>query len=178
MSEKDKEGDEVGTTGHEWDGIQELNNPLPRWWLIVFYVSIVWAVGYWIFMPAWPGISDYTKGLRGHSDRENVAADILVLEESRAIFAKQLSGLSLQKIENNPELLAFALEAGRSAFGDNCATCHGSGAAGSVGYPNLNDDDWLWGGSLVAGPFCCGDHVTVAIQASPACNSSHSASTV
>src|SRR6516225_3033664 len=89
----------TSTTGHQWDGIRELDTPLPRWWLITFYLTIVWAIGYWVLYPAWP-------------------------------------------------LLALARARGKTVFGDNCAPCHGSGAAGAKGYPNLNDDDWLWGGTL------------------------------
>ncbi len=139
----------VETTGHEWDGIKELNNPLPRWWLIVFYISVIWAVGYWVLMPAWPGISGYTKGLRDHSERANVAADIAALDEARAEATQRLiNAPSMQAIENDPGLQQFALAAGRSLFGDNCATCHGSGGQGFPGYPNLNDDAWIWGGAL------------------------------
>jgi cytochrome c oxidase cbb3-type subunit 3 len=138
----------VETTGHEWDGIKELNNPLPRWWLIVFYACCAWAVGYWILMPAWPGITGYTKGIRGESDRVQVAKQIAVLDAQRATYEKQLLGSSLEQIQANPKLLNFAIEAGHSAFENNCAPCHGTGAQGSKGYPNLNDDDWLWGGTL------------------------------
>lgn len=139
----------VNTTGHEWDGIKELNNPLPRWWLIIFYFSIFTAFVYWIFMPSWPGISGYLHGTRHHSERKNVAEQMVHLEQMRAENAqKLLSAVSLSEIENDPELLQFAMAAGKSAFGDNCAMCHGMGGRGFKGYPNLNDDVWLWGGTL------------------------------
>lgn len=138
----------VETTGHEWDGIRELDNPLPRWWLWVFYASIVWAIAYWVFMPAWPGITSYTKGLREHSDRKNVTAQLDALAEQRRLQTARLGSATLAEIEADPELQAFAMAAGGSTFGDNCATCHGSGGAGAKGYPNLRDDVWLWGGSL------------------------------
>lgn len=138
----------VETTGHEWDGIKELNNPLPRWWVIIFYATIVWAAAYWVFMPAWPGLAGFTKGLRGHSDRTNLERDVADLQAVRAGLGKQLAGASLAEIEANPALHSFAMSAGKSAFANNCATCHGTGAQGAVGYPNLNDDDWLWGGTL------------------------------
>ncbi len=139
----------VETTGHEWDGIKELNNPLPRWWLIVFYICVIWAVGYWVMMPAWPGITGYTKGLRNHSERQNVAAQITQLEEARAEATQQLvAAPSMEAIESDPALNQFALAAGASLFGDNCATCHGAGGQGFKGYPNLNDDAWIWGGAL------------------------------
>lgn len=152
MAEKEiDEHSGVETTGHAWDGIKELNNPLPRWWLIVFYASVVFSIVYWVFMPAWPGITGYTKGLREHSERENVAAAVLALETARADRMNQLlSAQTLQQIENDPELHEFARAAGQSLFGDNCATCHGAGGQGFRGYPNLNDDDWIWGGSLDA----------------------------
>ncbi|WP_425106758.1 cytochrome-c oxidase, cbb3-type subunit III [Ancylobacter sp.] len=138
----------VSTTGHEWDGIRELNNPLPRWWLWTFYACIVWAVVYWIAYPAWPLVSGYTSGVLGWKSREAVQVQLADLRAQRGAFAEKLEAASLEQIEANPELLAFARAQGRAAFGDNCAPCHGSGAAGSKGYPNLNDDDWMWGGSL------------------------------
>lgn len=139
----------VETTGHEWDGIKELNNPLPRWWLIVFYACVVWSVGYWIVMPAWPLVSSYTTGVINHSDRANVKQAMANLASDRSEFVTRLtSAESLDVIEQDADLQQFALAAGRSAFGDNCATCHGSGGQGAIGYPNLNDDVWLWGGKL------------------------------
>lgn len=141
------------TTGHEWDGIKELDTPLPRWWLWVFYASVAWSVVYMIFMPAWPalpglaGETDHTRGLRDHSERANVAQAMEELQASRAGGYAALEGASIQEIENDPDLLGFVRAAGEAAFGDNCATCHGSGAQGAPGYPNLNDDVWLWGGT-------------------------------
>lgn len=136
------------TTGHEWDGIKELNTPLPRWWLWVFYATIIWSVFYWVLMPAWPTLSGYTPGLLEHSQRADVAKAVDALRDARSDKAQALAAASLPEIVNDPDLLAFAMAAGRSAFGDNCATCHGSGAQGAVGYPNLNDDAWIWGGRL------------------------------
>jgi len=139
----------VETTGHEWDGIKELNNPLPRWWLIVFYATVIWSLVYWVLMPAWPGIAGYTKGVRNHSERENVAVQMAALNEERAAATQQLiEAPSLQAIENDANLLQFAMAAGESLFGDNCATCHGAGGQGFAGYPSLVDDAWLWGGKL------------------------------
>ncbi|MFC2953649.1 cytochrome-c oxidase, cbb3-type subunit III [Marinicaulis aureus] len=148
----DKEIDEttgVETTGHSWDDIRELNNPLPRWWLIVWYISIVWAIGYWVVMPSWPGITGYLKGTRNHSERANVEVAVAELDAQRADATRRLlTAPNMEAIENDPDLQAFALAAGESLFGDNCATCHGAGGQGFKGYPNLNDDDWLWGGKL------------------------------
>ncbi|MDR6954525.1 cytochrome c oxidase cbb3-type subunit 3 [Ancylobacter sp. 3268] len=138
----------VPTTGHDWDGIRELNNPLPRWWLWTFYACIAWAVVYWVLFPAWPLVTGYTYGLLGWKSREAIQSDLAQLRGQRAAFADKLAAASLPEIEQNPELLAFARAQGRAAFGDNCAPCHGAGAAGTKGYPNLNDDDWLWGGTL------------------------------
>ena len=139
----------VETTGHSWDGIKELNNPLPRWWLTVFYVSVLFSIGYWVAMPAWPGISGYTKGLRNHSERENVAVAVADLEAARnQTMSRLLTVTSVDQVENDPELLQYTMAAGGSIFGDNCATCHGAGGQGFPGYPNLNDDSWLWGGTF------------------------------
>ena len=135
----------VETTGHEWDGLKELNNPLPRWWLIVFYACIAWAVAYCIFMPSFPGLP----GLRGHSERDNVGQEMAMVASERAALASRLlTSASLEEIERDPDLFSFAMAAGQSAFGDNCATCHGVGGRGFPGYPSLADDVWLWGGTL------------------------------
>jgi cytochrome c oxidase cbb3-type subunit 3 len=138
----------TATTGHEWDGIKELNTPLPRWWIITFYACIVWAVGYWIVYPAWPLVSGYTSGVLHYSSRADVAVELANLEKIRGAKMVTLGAASLAEIEKDPALLALARARGKTVFGDNCAPCHGSGAAGAKGYPNLNDDDWLWGGSL------------------------------
>jgi len=138
----------TATTGHEWDGIKELNTPLPRWWLITFYLTIVWAIGYWIIYPAWPLIWSNTPGILHYSSRANVAIELANLEKMRGEKMAALGAASLADIEKDPGMLALARARGRTVFGDNCAPCHGSGATGSKGFPNLNDDDWLWGGSL------------------------------
>ena len=136
------------TTGHEWDGIKELDTPLPRWWLYVFYASIVASVIYWILMPAWPMVNGYTKGLLDFSDRRNVAAEVEMLQSSRAPMFERLANASAADLAGDPELQSFARAAGESVFGDNCATCHGAGGAGAPGYPVLADDVWIWGGTL------------------------------
>jgi len=141
----------VETTGHSWDGIKELNNPLPRWWLIVWYVCIAWAVIYIILMPAipaLPGMGTNTKGLRNHSDRDLVAVAVADLKTARVAQSATLLEASLEEIETDRELQQFALAMGESLFGDNCATCHGAGGRGAVGYPMLADDVWLWDGTL------------------------------
>lgn len=136
------------TTGHEWDGIKELNTPLPRWWLFTFYATIIWAVGYWLVYPAWPLVHGYTTGLLHYSSRANVAVDLAQLEAMRGEKMAVLGNASLADIEKDPALLSLARAQGKTVFADNCAACHGIGAAGAKGYPNLNDDDWLWGGTL------------------------------
>ncbi len=136
------------TTGHAWDGIEELNTPLPRWWLWTFYATIAWAFAYWIFYPAWPTISGYTTGALGYTNRGQVAVDLADLQAVRGAKGAALQQVALADIEKDPALLAFAQAQGKAAFGNNCAPCHGVGATGAKGYPNLNDDDWLWGGTL------------------------------
>jgi cytochrome c oxidase cbb3-type subunit III len=136
------------TTGHEWDGIKELNTPLPRWWVITFYLTIIWAVGYWILYPAWPLLWSHTGGILNYSSRADVAVELANLEKIRGDKMVVLGAAPLADIEKDPALLALARARGKAAFGDNCAPCHGSGGAGAKGYPNLNDDDWLWGGTL------------------------------
>jgi cytochrome c oxidase cbb3-type subunit 3 len=136
------------TTGHSWDGISELNTPLPRWWLWTFYITIVWAIGYMILFPAIPLITTHTKGLLGYSSRAQVAEEIERLRATRMRTSAALETASLADIKANPDLLRIAMAQGRAAFGDNCAACHGSGGQGATGYPALVDDKWLWGGTL------------------------------
>lgn len=151
MPTKKEKDDLTGqeTTGHEWDGIEELNTPLPKWWLYVFYACIVWAVGYMVLFPAFPGVSGYTKGLLGWERRAEVEQTI---QQARAAQATYLDGIretELAGIMDNPDLLNFSLRGGEAAFADNCAACHGQGGAGRPGgYPALVDDSWLWGGDL------------------------------
>ena len=138
------------TTGHSWDGIKEFNNPLPRWWLWTFYACIVWGVVYTVLYPAWPLVSSATSGVLGYSTRGEVAADIATFEEMNAPIRAQIEEVELAAItaDENPDLYNYAIQGGGAIFRTWCAQCHGSGAAGAVGYPNLLDDDWLWGGSI------------------------------
>jgi cytochrome c oxidase cbb3-type subunit 3 len=137
----------VETTGHEWDGIRELNNPMPRWWVWTFYATIVWAIGYTIAFPAWPLVSGATSGMLGWSSRANVATELSDAARAQAGYLDRIATSSLDEIMADPQLLQFAVAGGASAFKVNCAQCHGSGAAGGAGFPNLNDDDWIWGGT-------------------------------
>ncbi len=138
----------VATTGHEWDGIKELNKPLPRWWLLTFYATILWAIGYSIVYPAFPTLTGYTKGLLGYSQRSVVTDEVTAALAAQAQYRDKLAVTPLERIKDDPDLLRFAMAGGNAAFQANCAPCHGRGAQGFAGYPNLNDDDWLWGGTL------------------------------
>lgn len=153
-----KEKDEhsgVETTGHEWDGIKELNNPLPRWWLWVFYITVIWSIGYWVVYPAWPTLSGEgerggTKGSFAWTQYKKLQEEQAEIVERRAQYLARFHDATFDEILNDSELYAFAIAGGKAAFKDNCATCHGTGGAGAPGYPNLNDDDWIWGGDLAS----------------------------
>ncbi|MCF8477039.1 MAG: cytochrome-c oxidase, cbb3-type subunit III [Pseudolabrys sp.] len=151
MAEDHKEIDPItgtATTGHAWDGIKELNTPLPRWWLWSFYACIVWAFAYWVVYPAWPLLTTSTQGVLGYHTRTAILDDLAGLKAQRGPMMDKLSEASLTDIAGDPKLLDFARAQGRVAFADNCAPCHGAGGGGAKGYPNLNDDDWLWGGKI------------------------------
>jgi cytochrome c oxidase cbb3-type subunit 3 len=149
MSEQERDDvPGVETTGHDWDGIKELNNPLPRWWLWTMYATIVWAVAYTIAYPAWPLISGATAGVLGYSTRGEVAAEIERFELENLALRTALSTADLTTLSDNSELNHFAVAGGGAVFRSHCSQCHGAGAAGAKGYPNLLDDDWLWGGSI------------------------------
>ena len=136
------------TMGHEFDGIEELNTPMPRWWLWTFYLTVIWGIGYTIAYPAWPMVSGATAGLLGYSTRAEVAADIADHVASNAALATELNAVDLTAFDPQSELHRYAVARGASVFRAQCSQCHGSGAAGAVGYPNLLDNDWLWGGTL------------------------------
>ncbi len=137
----------VATTGHEWDGIRELDNPMPRWWLWTFYATIVWALVYTIAYPAWPLVSSATSGMLGWSSRADLRTELASAEAAKGDYVAAIEKASVEEILADDTLRQFAISAGSAAFKVNCVQCHGSGAAGSPGYPNLNDDEWLWGGS-------------------------------
>ncbi|MBO0903830.1 cytochrome-c oxidase, cbb3-type subunit III [Jiella sonneratiae] len=140
----------VETTGHSWDGITELNNPLPRWWLWTFYATIAFALVYTILYPAWPMVSSATSGLLGWSSRGDLEASVAAAKAADAGRLEKIAALSVEAIDGDQELRPAAIAAGKAAFKVNCVQCHGSGAEGGPGYPNLNDDSWLWGGTLEA----------------------------
>jgi cytochrome c oxidase cbb3-type subunit 3 len=138
------------TTGHEWDDIRELNTPLPKWWLYVFYATIVWGLAYSIAYPAWPWLSGYTKGVLGYSSRAELMETLDDVKASRAVWVDRFAAASVEDIAKDPTLLQFAMAGGRVLFADNCAPCHGTGGAGAKSFPALGDDDWIWGGTLDA----------------------------
>ncbi|MGE3651323.1 MAG: cytochrome-c oxidase, cbb3-type subunit III [Reyranellaceae bacterium] len=132
------------TTGHEWDGIKELNTPLPSWWLYTFYASIVFAVVWCVLYPAIPGVG----GVLGHTNRRDLALSVKAATEAQAPMVDRIRALPIEDIRKDPKLLAFARTGGRAAFNNTCAACHQVGGAGARGFPSLADDDWLWGGKL------------------------------
>jgi len=139
---------EVKTTGHDWDGIQEYNIPTPRWWLIVWIICIIWAIIYWFFYPAWPTISGNSKGSLNWTKYSELKNSQEVIKEKKDVYLKKFSKLGFEEIMKDPQMMEYALNGGRAIFKENCAACHGVGANGAKGYPNLNDDDWLWGGKI------------------------------
>jgi cytochrome c oxidase cbb3-type subunit III len=146
-----KETDKVTgteTTGHEWDGIKELNTPLPRWWLWTFYGTIVFALGYTIAYPAWPMISSATTGLLGYSSRADVDVMLAEAGAAQASYVARIEAMDVSEILLDEKLERFARAGGKSAFKIYCSQCHGTGAEGAPGYPNLNDDEWIWGGTI------------------------------
>ena len=136
------------TTGHEWDGVKELNTPLPTWWVYTFYACIVFAVVYSVLYPSWPWLTGHTTGLLDYTNRTQLTQDLGEQGKGRAKFVDRIRAASFEDIRKDPELFNFALAGGRSAFQTNCMQCHGAGGAGSKGFPTLVDDDWLWGGKI------------------------------
>ncbi|MFZ1470762.1 MAG: cytochrome-c oxidase, cbb3-type subunit III [Paracoccaceae bacterium] len=138
------------TTGHSWDGIEEYNNPLPRWWVWVLYLTIIWGIWYSVAYPAWPLIKGATQGYLGQDSRADAATEIATFKAANAAIEAKLTATDLNAIKDDSDLSGFAKRAGAAVFKTNCAQCHGAGAAGvqSLGYPNLLDNDWLWGGTM------------------------------
>jgi cytochrome c oxidase cbb3-type subunit 3 len=135
------------TTGHEWDGIRELNTPLPKWWLYVLYATIVWAIGYWVVYPAWPTLSGYSRGILGYSSRAELAQTMQAVADSQKAWLDKIAATDIKQIAADPELLRYAMGGGKAIFAVNCAPCHGAGGQGAKGFPNLADDSWIWGGT-------------------------------
>lgn len=145
---KTEPGAGTPTTGHDWDGIQELNNPLPRWWLWTLYATIIWGIGYTIAYPAWPLLRQATGGVLGYSTRAEVARDIAAVDAQNALVSDRLASADLSTLPLDDPAHQFGVSGGAAVFRAHCSQCHGAGAAGATGYPNLLDDDWLWGGTL------------------------------
>lgn len=134
------------TTGHEWDGLKELNTPLPKWWLYTFYATVVFALGYTIAYPSWPSLTGHTDGVLAWTQRQDVSAALAKEKARQAPMMQKVVATDIGEIRKDPELMNYVMAAGRVAFADNCAACHGAGGAGAKGFPTLADDDWLWGG--------------------------------
>lgn len=138
------------TTGHEWNGIKELNTPVPRVTYFFLIAAALFSLGYWILMPAWPLGVSYTKGLLGADERVNLAHSVEQAKVDRAHWATAIESADFAAVQSDPALMAFVRQTGRTLFGDNCAACHGHDAKGGgagQGYPNLTTSSWLWGGS-------------------------------
>jgi len=138
------------TTGHEWDGLKELNTPLPKWWLYVFFACIAFSIGQFLLYPSIPLGTTYFHGLLGYSQRASVDADVAKVVAQRKTVMDQIGALSFAQIKANPQLLEVALIDGHQVFATNCQPCHGAGGGGRPGYPALAAGAWIWGGSLDA----------------------------
>ncbi len=134
------------TTGHEWNGIKELNTPVPRPVYFFLIVTALFSVVYWVLMPAWPLGVTYTKGLLGIDQRTTVSESLAQAARERAAWSKRIEAESFKDIQADPRLMENVRQTGRTLFGDNCAPCHGSAAQGGKGFPNLTTASWLWGG--------------------------------
>jgi cytochrome c oxidase cbb3-type subunit 3 len=136
------------TTGHEWDGIKELNTPLPKWWVYTFYACIAFSVVWWVLYPSWPWFNGYLGGVLGSNQRLELDQRMAEARAGQAQYLDRIEAASAEEIIADPELLSFAVAGGQAAFADNCAPCHALGGAGQGIYPTLADDDWIWGGTL------------------------------
>jgi len=135
------------TTGHEWNGIIELNTPVPRVIYFFLIVTALFSVVYWVLMPAWPLGTTYTKGLLGIDQRNTVNEALKQAVADRATWSARIESESFEQVRKDPTLMRVVRDTGRALFGDNCAACHGRNATGGKGYPNLTANSWLWGGA-------------------------------
>jgi cytochrome c oxidase cbb3-type subunit 3 len=147
--EQQERDDHTGylTTGHEWSGITELNTPVPRAVYFFLTLAFLFAVGYWILMPAWPLGVTYTKGLLGNDQRRIVAASLQEAALDRSVWTKKVETEGYAAIQSDRQLMEIVRETGHTLFGNNCAACHGRDAKGGPGFPNLTTSSWLWGGT-------------------------------
>ncbi|SOC07069.1 cytochrome-c oxidase, cbb3-type subunit III [Stappia indica] len=134
------------TTGHEWNGIKELDTPVPRGVLMFLIVTHVWAIVWWFLVPSWPLGTIYTKGLLDIDQKTTVEARVIEGQRERANWATRLESEPYEAILSDENLMNVVRSSGRQLFGDNCAACHGRDGRGRANYPDLTDDDWLWGG--------------------------------
>nr|CAD6436070.1 cytochrome-c oxidase, cbb3-type subunit III [Rhizobium sp. Q54] len=134
------------TTGHEWNGIKELDTPVPRGVLIFLVVTHLFALLWWILMPTWPVGTTYTKGILGTDQWQRIEEEMAQSQAARAQWTNAIETMSFDEIIADENLMQFVRDSGRQLFGDNCAACHGMDARGAANYPDLTDDDWLWGG--------------------------------
>jgi cytochrome c oxidase cbb3-type subunit 3 len=141
VSNRDEEQDEAGTTGHVWDeDLVELNNPLPRWWLQLFYITIAFA---FIYMILFGGLGNISGVLNWSQEGQYEAEIKTAAEAQEVIFARY------RQMDNETLIAdAEANATGQRLFANSCAMCHGSDARGARGFPNLTDDDWLYGGDF------------------------------
>jgi cytochrome c oxidase cbb3-type subunit III len=138
------------TTGHEWDGLKELNTPLPKWWLYLLYATVAWSLLWMVLYPSVPGITGYFHGVLGYSQRNAVNDDVRAVAAQRAGTMDRIGALSFAEITKDPQLMAAAKIAGQIAFANNCQACHAAGGGGQPGYPALAAGAWIWGGTLDA----------------------------
>jgi cytochrome c oxidase cbb3-type subunit 3 len=136
------------TTGHEWDGIKELNTPLPKWWLYTLYACCAWAAVMCVLYPSIPGLHGYWHGILGYSARHDAMAGWRDMQAIHGEAMAQIARTPIEDVVKDPKLLETAMEDGRITFANNCQPCHGQNGAGRIGYPALGDDVWLWGGKL------------------------------
>ena len=129
---------EGATTGHEWAGIQELDNPLPYWWYLMFLGTLLFAILYLIF---YPGLGNF-KGLLGWSSTGQWEQEVARAEAKYQPIFDRYGQMSVEQLQSEPQ----ALKMGQRLFATNCSVCHGSAATGSYGFPNLTDAEWIWGG--------------------------------
>lgn len=146
--DNNKQNNKPETTGHSWDGLEEYNTPAPRWWLVVWIICIIWSIIYWVLYPTWPIPGGNNLGTKHWTSKTQLAESEKEIQAKKDVYLKKFSKASFDEIKKDKDLMEFALVGGKAAFRDNCAACHGTGAMGNKGFPNLNDDDWLWGGKI------------------------------
>jgi len=138
------------TTGHEWDGVKELDTPMPKWWVYTYLACCLFAVVYAVLMPSIPYGSSYFHGLLGYSSRDAVNREVAVQHGLHAASMEQIASLPYAAIKADPQLYEMSQIAGKIAFANNCQACHAAGGAGRLGYPALAAGAWIWGGTLDA----------------------------